>query len=158
MKMKRLLSVFMVIAVLSVVCFGQEGKQTPADKVDLKLRLKAGESHEMKISQTQNITQTMNGREMKMTQVMEMLFGLDCISVDANGIMTIEMTYKAVKMTMDGPMGKMEFDSANPKPADPNRPDQKVMATVVSAMAGCKFGMKVSPTGETTGVNGVKGK
>src|SRR3990167_6120688 len=142
MKTKNFLTVLTIAAVISTVCLAEQ------EKVDLKLRLKAGDSHEMKMAQTQNITQTMNGQEMKMTQVMEMLFGLDCVSVDANGIMTVEMTYKAVKMAMDGPMGKMEFDSANPKPTDPNRPDQKMMATMVSAMAGGKFGMNVSPTGE----------
>jgi hypothetical protein len=53
-------------------------------------------------------------------------------------------------------MGKMEFDSANPKPIDANSPQQKMLAVVVSAIAGCKFGTNISPTGEATGVSGTK--
>ena len=138
-----------VLVLQAVVCFaGQE-------KVDLKLRLAAGESHEMKMTQTQNITQTMNGQEMNMKQTQEMVMSLDCLSVDADGVMDVEMGYKSVKMVMDGPMGRMEVDSANPKPIDSNRPDQKMIAAMVSAMAGCKFQMKVKPTGETFDVRGV---
>ncbi|MFA6186184.1 MAG: DUF6263 family protein [Phycisphaerae bacterium] len=150
MKTAKILTILAITAIISAACLAE------AEKVDLKLRLKAGDSHEMKMSQTQNITQSINGQEMKMTQVMEMLFGLDCKSVDANGIMFVEMTYKAVKMTMDGMGQKMDFDSANPKPADPNKPQEKMMAAIFSAMVGCKFGMNVSPTGETAGVSGVK--
>ncbi len=57
---------------------------------------------------------------------------------------------------MDGPMGHMEFDSANPKPADPNKPHEKMMAAMVSAIAGCKFQMTVKPTGETSNVRGIE--
>ena len=150
MKIKGIISVVVYVLVLSaVVCFAEQGK------VDLKLRLKAGESHEMKMTQTQNITQTAGGQEQKMKQVQEMVMGLDVLSVDANGVMDVQMAYKSVKMVMDGPMGHMEFDSANPKPIDPNRPDQKMMAALVSAMAGCKFQMKVKPTGGTSDVRGV---
>jgi hypothetical protein len=150
MKVKKIVSIFMCVLVLqAVVCFaGQE-------KVDLKFRLKAGESHEMKMTQTQNITQAADSQEMNMKQTQEMVMSLDCLSVDADGVMDVEMGYKSVKMVMDGPMGHMEFDSANPKPIDPNRPDQKIIASMVSAMAGCKFQMKVKPTGETSDVRGI---
>ena len=91
-----------------------------------------------------------------MKQVQEMVMGLDVLGVDANGVMDVEMTYKSMKMVMDGPMGHMEFDSANPKPVDPNRPDQKMLAAMVSAMAGSKFQMKITPTGKTSDVRGLE--
>jgi hypothetical protein len=156
MKVKKIVLIFVyVLVVQAVICFaGQEG-QVPGGKIDLKLRLKAGESHEMKMTQTQNMTQTMKGQEQKITQVQEMIMSLDVLSVDANGNMDVEMTYKSIKMAMDGPMGHMEFDSVNPKPVDPNRPDQKMLAAMVSAMAGSKFQMKISPTGKTSDVRGL---
>jgi hypothetical protein len=158
MKTTKILTVIAITAIISALCFAQDAKPqaAAAEKVDLKLRLAPGDSHEMKMTQTQNITQSVNGQEMKMTQVMEMLLGIDCKSVDANGIMSVEMTYKTVKMTMDGAGQKMEFDSANPKPADANKPQEKMIAAIFSAMVGCKFGMNVSPTGETAGVSGIK--
>ncbi|PKL48876.1 MAG: hypothetical protein CVV39_03670 [Planctomycetes bacterium HGW-Planctomycetes-1] len=149
MQVKKIIPVLITVVFLAaVVC-------SAADKVDLKLRLKAGESHEMKMTQTQNISQTMNGQEMNMKQTQEMVMGIDCLSVDADGVMDIEMGYKSVKMAMDGPMGHMEFDSANPKPTDPNKPHEKMMTAMVSAMAGCKFQMKVKPTGETFNIRGM---
>ena len=150
MKVKKTVSIFMCVLVLqAVVCFAGQ------DKVDLKLRLAAGEKHEMKMTQTQNISQTMNGQEMNMKQTQEMVMGMDCLSVDANGVMDVQITYKSMKMVMDGPMGTMEFDSANPKPIDSNKPQEKLMAAIFSAMTGCKFQMKVKSTGETSDIRGV---
>jgi hypothetical protein len=151
MKLKRTISVVICAVILTaVVCPAAQ------DKVDLKLRLKAGESHEMKMTQIQDIVQTVNGQEMKMKQTQEMVMGMDCLSVDANGVMDVRMTYKSMKMAMDGPMGHMEFDSANPKPTDPNKPQEKILTAMVSAMAGCKFQMKIKPTGETSDIRGIK--
>lgn len=147
--MKRTISVCLSVVILTAaVCFAQE-------KADLKLRLKAGDSHEMKMTQTQDITQTMQGQEMTMKQNQEMVIGMDCLSIDANGVMDIKMTYKSMKIAVDGPMGRMEFDSANPQPADANRPDQQMMGGMISAMAGSEFRMKVKPTGETSDVRGL---
>jgi hypothetical protein len=155
MKVRKVLSVLVIIAVVSAVCSAQ-GPNGSSGKIDLKLRLKAGESHEMKMTQTQNITQTVNGQEMKMKQVQEMVLGLDVLSVDANGIMDTEMTYKSMKMIMEGPMGKMEFDTAKPKPVDPNgNPAEKMVADMFSAIAESKFQMKIKPNGETYDVRGL---
>ncbi|MFA5292449.1 MAG: DUF6263 family protein [Phycisphaerae bacterium] len=151
MKLQRMISVVMCVVFLAAaVCPAAQ------DKVDLKLRLKAGASHEMKMTQTQDIAQTMNGSEMKMKQMHEMVMGMDVLSVDANGVMDIRMTYKSMKMAIDGPMGHMESDSANPKPADPNKPHEKIMNAMASVMVGCQFEMKVKPTGEAYDVRGTK--
>ncbi|MGA2915402.1 MAG: DUF6263 family protein [Sedimentisphaerales bacterium] len=151
MKIKRIVSIFVYVLVISaVICFAAD------NKVDLKLRLAAGESHEMKMTQIQNITQTMMGQEQEVNQVQEMIMGWKTLSVDANGNMDIEITYKSMKTTMDGPMGRMEFDSANPKPVDPNRPDQQMMTNMISAIAGSKFQMKMTPTAKTLEIHGLK--
>ncbi|HBG28441.1 MAG: hypothetical protein A2Y10_10920 [Planctomycetes bacterium GWF2_41_51] len=149
MTIKRTISVCLSVVILMAgFCCAQ-------DKVDLKLRLKAGDSHEMKMTQTQDIAQTMGGQEIKMKQTQEMILGMDCLSVDENGIMEIKMAYKSMKMSMEGPMGRMEFDSANPKGIDSNNPQEKMMAGIFSAMVGSEFQMKVKPTGETSDVRGI---
>ncbi|MCE5339845.1 MAG: DUF6263 family protein [Planctomycetaceae bacterium] len=147
--MKRVISVLSVVILLATVC-------SAADKVDLKLRLKAGDSHEMKITQVQDMSQTMNGSEFKMKQTQEMVLGLDCVGVDANGNMNVKMSYKSMKMSMEGPMGKMEFDSTKPKSADANTPPhEKMMADMFAAMVGSEFQMKIKPTGETSDIRGL---
>ncbi|OHB58147.1 MAG: hypothetical protein A2Y12_07740 [Planctomycetes bacterium GWF2_42_9] len=146
--MKKAISVLCVV-LLATVCFA-------ADKVDLKLRLKAGDSHEMKMVQVQDITQNMSGMEMKVKQTQEMVMTLDCTGVDANGNMDLKMGYKSVKMSMEGPMGKMAYDSDNPNTIGPNSPPQdKMMAGLFSAMVGSQFQMKVKPTGEVTSMTGL---
>lgn len=155
MKVRKVLSVLVIVAVISATCFASDPNGS-SGKVNLKLRLKAGASHEMKTTQTHNITQTVNGQEQKMKQVQEMVLGIDVLNVDANGVMDTTMTYKSMKMTMEGPMGKMEFDTAKPKPTDPNgNPTEKMLADMFSAIAGSKFQMKIKPTGETYDVRGL---
>lgn len=150
MKFKKTIpAVLCLIALITV--FSQA-----SDKVDLKLRLKPGESHEMKMVQTQHINQTMMGQVQEMNQVQEIVMDIDCLNVDANGNMDIEMIYKSMKITMDGPMGHMEFDSQHPKPADPNKPQEQMLDTLFSAIAGGKFQMKTAPTGRTTNFRGLK--
>lgn len=147
--MKKAISVLCVVVMLAAVC-------SAADKVELKLRLKAGESHEMKMTQVQDIAQTMNGSEFKMTQTQEMVMGIDCTGVDANGNMDVKMTYKAMKIVMEGPMGKMEFDSAKPKATDANTPPQeKILGDVLAAIVGSEFRIKIKPNGETYDVRGI---
>jgi hypothetical protein len=147
--MKKAISVLCVVVLLATVC-------SAAEKIDLKLRLKAGESHEMKMTQVQDMTQTMNGSEFKMKQTQEMVMGFDCISVDANGNMDVKMSYRSMKMSMEGPMGKMEFDSAKPKSTDANTPPhEKMMGELLTAIVGCEFQMKIKPTGETSDIRGL---
>jgi len=151
MKIKSMVSIFVYVLIVSaVMCNAAE------DKVKLKLQLKAGESHEMKMSQTQNITQTMMGQTQDMNQTQVMVMEMKCLSVDAAGNMDIEMTYKSMKMAIDGPMGRMEFDSEHPKPADPNKPDQQMFDSMFTAITGSKFQMKTSPSGKTSDVRGLK--
>lgn len=148
MNSKKTISVLSMVILFAGISLAQE-------KVDLKLNLKAGDSHEMKMVQIQDITQTVNGQEMKMKQTQEMILGVDCLSVDQDGVMDVKMAYKSMKMTIESPMGKMEFDSTNPKPADSNKPQEKMMAGIFSAMVGSEFQMKVKPTGETFDVRGI---
>jgi hypothetical protein len=56
MRSKNILSALLIIAVASAVCSAEN-----TNKVDLKLRLKAGESHEIKMTQTQNMTSADGG-------------------------------------------------------------------------------------------------
>jgi len=149
MKLKTILSVLFVTTIFSAVCFA-EG----ADKVDLKLRLKAGESREMKITQTQNTSTTANGREGRSRGTQEMVVGLNVLSVAANGNMDVEIVCRSIKVTADGNItGKFEFDSANPKPVDSNKPEQKRFAPF-SALAGSKIKIRIKPAGEFYDVRG----
>ncbi|MGD0785684.1 MAG: hypothetical protein ABR969_07700 [Sedimentisphaerales bacterium] len=104
MKVKSIIWTIICVLAIQAVVFA-----AGQDKVDLKLRLKAGESHEMKTTQVQDINQTINGQPMKVKQTTEMVMGIECLSVDANKVMDVAITYKSIKMAMDGPMGHIDF-------------------------------------------------
>ncbi len=146
--MQKAILVLSVAVMLAAVC-------SAADKIDLKLRLAAGASHEMKMTQTQDISQTMQGQQMNVRQTQDMVLAMDCLAVDANGNMDVKMKYKSMKMSIEGPMGKIEFDSENPAAPDPNRPDMKMMNAIFSAMVGSEFQMTLTPTGETSNIKGL---
>ncbi|MEN6384882.1 MAG: DUF6263 family protein [Phycisphaerales bacterium] len=132
-------------------------QQTPAsDKVDLKVRLPKGFSREMKISQNYDITQTYNSQEIKTNQKQEMVTSLKCLDVEPNGLMDVEITFKSLKIVIDGQIGHVEFDSNNLQAVDPNKPEQKAINNLFSAFVGKGAKMKVKPSGETFDIRGFK--
>jgi len=150
MKSKNILSALVISAIVSAGCFAED-----TSKVDLKLRLKTGESHEMKMTETQDAAVTTNGKEQKVKSSQETVMGLNVLSVDASGNMDVELVCRSIKMKVNGTTGNFEFDSANPKPVDSNRPDQRISAALFSAMVGSKIQMKLKPTGELYDIRGL---
>jgi hypothetical protein len=155
MKAKSIVTTVLLVSVFVSVAFAEEPQ-----KIDLKLRFKPGDKRDLKITQQQNITQTMNDQEMKTVQNQEMIMGFDVLSVDANGIADVKMSYKQMKIKIDAPDGMtFEYDSAKPAaveandsndPNDPRKQAEKMLSAVFSSMSGCSITMKIKPTGETS--------
>ena len=122
--------------------------------IDLKLNFRAGEKRDMKITQDMNITQTMQGQEMEVVQNQEMVMGIEVLSVDANGVAEIKMTYKSMKVKMSSPQMSMEYDSTKP-PVEGSDPSTQMMQAVYSSMTGGSVMMKVNPKGEASDVRGL---
>lgn len=144
---------------VSTFCFAAE--PAPASrqaavgrKVMLKLRLKAGEKRDIKITQIQNITQTMQGKEIKTGLRIETVMGYEILAVEPNGMADMEVTYKSMKVNITSPQGTFVYDSTKPAP-DTNDPMKKVLSTIYSSMTGGTLTMKVKPDGEVSDVNGM---
>jgi hypothetical protein len=144
-------TVFCVVVIGGFAYLVWQGSQEPPEKIDLKLQLKAGESHEMKLTYFQDVTQTFKDRQNKANLQAEMIVGLDVLSVDANGTMGVELFYKAIKLKADGLKEQIDFDSANPKPAGPNDLLQRAFAIVYSAVIDNNFKVEVNPAGKVSG-------
>ncbi len=120
-----------------------------AKKLDLRLRLEAGQSYGAKMVADQTITQTLGGQTQTMTQTIGMAYTYDVQSVDADGTMQIKVTYDWILYKQDGPMGTVSYDSANPPATVPEA------ALGYAALVGRGFSMRLKPNGEIAEVQGV---
>jgi uncharacterized protein DUF6263 len=118
-------------------------------KVQFRLRLKEGQSFRSEMVARQAITQNILGNEQKMDQTMGMTYRYDVESVAPDGTATIKVSYEAVKMAMDAPTGKIDYDSKNPAAEIP------AAARGVAAMVGQSFTMEMNSQGQVTKVEGL---
>jgi len=153
--MKNFVLIFLVVIVAATIAFvAWQENQEPPEEINLKLQLKAGESREMKLTSSQKITQTVKDQQHRINVRAEMVIGFDVLNVDSNGAMDVELFYKAMKLKTDDPEQKADFDSANPKPIEPNEFLERAVAEVFSAVIGNKLSMKISPAGQTSDIKG----
>jgi hypothetical protein len=76
--------------------------------------------------------------------------------VTTEGVATVDMVFQTVKVFVDGPGGKMEFDST--KPAAPAKPGEiDVIGSVLKPLVGSTFTMTVDRSGNISSVSGGDG-
>jgi hypothetical protein len=76
--------------------------------------------------------------------------------VTAAGEATVDMTFQTVKVLIDGPGFRQEFDSTRPpQPAKPGEPD--ILATVLRPLVGSTFTMTIDRAGNISSVTGGEG-
>ncbi|MGB9722517.1 MAG: DUF6263 family protein [Chloroflexia bacterium] len=122
---------------------------SPAEKVTLRYHLQKGQTYSLRMNMEQKITQSLLGQNIVVNQTLGLDMHYDVQDVDAPGNMTGRVTIGAVRYRMESPMGKIEYDSQKPTPADPT-------SQVLSALVGASFTMKISPTGEVLEVSGIQ--
>ena len=138
----------MTAAVVLLACVTlSQGQDT--GKVQFLLRLQEGQSFRSEMISHQVITQTIMGNDQKMDQTMGMTYRYDVQSVAPDGTATIKVAYEALKMAMDLPTGKVDYDSKNPSAEIP------AMAKGVAAMVGQSFTMQMNSQGQVTKVEGL---
>jgi len=142
MRLKKTIAMFVFVLLFSIL-----GPASAAeDKLDLKLRLKPGEKHGMKITTTQNISQTIMGREQEIVYTRNFGIEAEAKQVDAKGIASIEITFRTLKETTTIEGITRGYDSTKPQSPDDN------MARMYSAMMGESFIERVTPQGKIVGL------
>lgn len=139
MRLKKTIAMFVFVLLFSIL-----GSTSVAeDKLDLKLRLKPGDKHGMRITTTQNISQAMMGKEQEIVYTRNFGIEAEAKQVDADGIASIEVTFRTLKETTTiGGTTPFGYDSTKPQPTDDN------MARMYSAMMGESFIARVTPQGK----------
>src|SRR5262249_49041038 len=72
----------------------------------------------------------------------------DVQKVDDKGNARVRLTIGRVKMSMQGPMGNVEVDSADKKAAEPEDPIAKAFTDMVAGVAALEMTFTMAPTGE----------
>lgn len=123
--------------------------RTRGEKVRLRLRLEKGNSYGIKMTIQQKVVQKIQGNQVDVDQTLGMEYTFDVKEVKDDGTMTAEVTYHAVQMKMDGPTGKVDYDSAEPPDEVPK------LARGMAALVGQSFTLDMTAEGRVTRVEGI---
>jgi hypothetical protein len=132
-----------ILLILAVGCTGG------GDGLDLRLNLEAGQSFGLKMVMDQKIDQDVQGQKVAMTQQMGVGYTFAVESVEPDGTAWVKTTYDWVMMKHDTPMGKTEYDSANPPEEIP------LMAKGSATLVGNSISMLLEPKGTVLEVKGL---
>jgi hypothetical protein len=142
-------SLWRFAAVLSVVaigtcsvCWGQ------ADTVELKLRLKKGDTFKTNVATSQEIDDTYRATPVRTELVEGIGYEFRVEEVDAEGIATLTVRYDWTRVRTRGPRGVIAYDSRQKMPLV--QAEAKQYAVVV----GQSFRMKLAPNGEVREITG----
>lgn len=114
----------------------------------LRWKFKPGEKLNYSMAQTMKMSMVAQGRniDMKMNQTMDMVWQADKVASDGSYNMTQIIT--RIRFVMSGgPIGKVEYDSANPNNAGGN-PILASVTKMYGALVGKPITMKMTPLGE----------
>jgi hypothetical protein len=134
-----------LIRAIVVVCAAAVNVHA-ADTVDLKLRLKPGETYPMRITIEQQITQGTGESARSTTQLIGMGHSYNVQSVDSSGEMKLRLTYNWMRLKRPG----VDVDSDLPP-----KPDANPAIATLTAMVGQSLDVTVTPAGKVTDVKGL---
>ena len=118
--------------------------------LDLKLRLKAGQKHRLRLYRETNSSQTIEGRKIDENLINTMGLEFEAEEVDPNGIIRLKVTYLTIHDVTITERGRREYDSTKPDVATNNRG-----GVLFSAMIGQSFIAKVTTKGEIVELEGL---
>jgi hypothetical protein len=118
-------------------------------KLELRLRLKQGETYRVRTTVEQKINQTTGPNQQATEQTIGVGYSIVVDAVDGAGNMKVTTNYDSVLFRQKGPSGLVEYDSvAAPKQVPP-------AAKAFAALAGLRYGATLTPAGQVTAVEGL---
>lgn len=135
-----------LLAVLLVAC----GADRAAAQTTLRYKFKKGEKLNYEMEQKIGMAMSVMGRDVNidMGQTIDMTWNIT--DVDADGKAKMTQTITRIRFTMDGPTGKVEYDSKEDK--EPEGPVGKIMAPIFKALAGAEIGLSMDPQGKVSDI------
>jgi hypothetical protein len=148
MKTARRTKIIMILLMVAVSIAGS-GRIFGQEKISLRMKLQKGQTYLLQSENKTNISQTINGSEIKISQNMNASMKCQILDVDSLSSATLKITYSRIKFQQDGSAGKMEYDSDHPSK------DLPPGASVLAALINTGFTMKVSSTGRILDIQGI---
>src|SRR5438128_3046101 len=133
-----------LLALVAVIA----GADHAAAQTTLRYKFTKGEKLNYLIEQKINTTTTGGGREFNtdMVQTIDMVWNIT--DVDANGKARMTQTFGRIRFTMNGRLGKVEYDSKQDK--EPEGPEAKAIIPILRVLAGSEIGLSMDPLGRIT--------
>jgi hypothetical protein len=139
------------LAILTLVLVVGAAAAAPVGE-EHALRYKFKEGEKLRYTLEQKMTMDMsvlgNDVKMEMNQTMETTWHITAVDKDGKARMT--QTIDRIRMTMDGPTGKIEFDSKESKEGDD--PISKVLIPILKGMVGGEITMTMDSRGQFSDV------
>jgi hypothetical protein len=125
-----------------------------AQGVTLRYRWTKGESLTYRmVQQTVSTITGMPGMtEVKLEQTMSQVLKITAEDVAADGTATLRQTFESVKMEMNGPMGRVSYDTA--APSSIANPMVQAMRQILTGMVGAPITIVQAPDGSVRKVEG----
>jgi hypothetical protein len=130
------------VAVLGMVVYGG----TLQAQTTLRYKFKEGDKFGYDLEQKMKMSSSVMGKDIEMNMNQSMTMSWQVLKVEPSGAAEVKIMFTGAKMTMDGPTGKVEVDSKNPKQLDD--PVGKVVGQVVTALAGLEMTFTMDETGD----------
>src|SRR5262249_10235149 len=105
----------------------------------LRYKLKQGEKLDYQMEQKMLMKMNVAGKEVTMDLTQRIDLSWNIVRVDSNGSAKMKQKMNRIRMTMDGPTGKIEYDSREKKEAD--NAVLQAIAPLFNAMAGAEIEM-----------------
>jgi citrate lyase gamma subunit len=147
---KNFSAIFVVLLLVSlVISCGRVEVKPGKKKIKLRLNLEEGKTYKLLIEAEQEISQTVMGNKVDMTQIMNFVCSYKVKEIDSDGNFLLEVSYDSVYFKQVSPMGTIEYDSNNPPEIIPD------MAKGFDSLVGEKYSFLISPSGKVIDIYGV---
>jgi len=119
----------------------------------LRCRFKPGQKYRLATTFAQDIKQHFEGRENPMKQTVHVEIDMNVLSVDAEGMADIKVTYRRFALKQSSPAGgTIDYDSADPEKADVDPP----ALAGLKALVGKSLTVTMDERAQVKGVKGLK--
>jgi hypothetical protein len=119
-------------------------------QVTLRYKFKEGEELHYDMEQKMDMKMNVGGNNIAMKIHQQLELSWKVTKVDPDGSAQLTQKIESIKMTMDTPMGKVEYDSQSNK--EPQGQIGQTVGPIFNALAGSEFTSTMDPRGETSNV------
>jgi Family of unknown function (DUF6263) len=145
MMLPRWKTTWLGIVLAAGACAGQAFGQTT-----LRYKFQVGENLNYQVEQKMAMKMDVGGQAQNIDMGQTLTFVWHVNQVDRDGNAKMTQKIESVQMTMDTPMGKMEYDSKSGK--EMGGPFGPILNPIMKALAGAQFSLDMDPQGKPSHV------